>query len=102
MMVYLFTTRRHHFLGRSLKNMYRCLSPRLNSGGIDLELAPQVVTALDDVCMLSAPSFDVPSLAAMLGEVCHWLVHQRIGARAQHDAYKSCDPYSQVSLLLCV
>jgi len=39
------------------------------AGGIDLELAPQVVTALDDVCVLSPRSFDTPSLTALLGEV---------------------------------
>lgn len=65
-------------------------------GGIDLELAPQVVTALDDVCVLSPRSFDRASLAALLGEVCLWLVEQRIGPRAQHAKYKSCDPYAQV------
>lgn len=66
------------------------------AGGIDLELAPQVVTALDDVCILSPRSFDRPSLAALLGEVCLWLVEQRIGPRAQHARYRSCDPYAQV------
>ncbi|CAM9413692.1 unnamed protein product [Ectocarpus fasciculatus] len=65
------------------------------AGGIDLELAPQVVTALDDVCVLSPRSFDAPSLAALLEEVCLWLVEQRIGPRAQHSSYKSCDPYAQ-------
>lgn len=78
------------------------VSARLNSGGIDLELAPQVVTALDDLCMLSPRSFDAPSLAALLEEVCLWLVEQRIGPRAQHAAYKSCDPYSQVGVWLFV
>ncbi len=67
-------------------------------GGIDLELAPQVVTALDDVCVLSPRSFDTPSLTALLGEVCLWLVEQRIGPRAQHAKYRSCDPYAQVRL----
>lgn len=66
------------------------------AGGIDLELAPQVVTALDDVCVLSPGSFDRPCLAALLGEVCLWLVEQRIGPRAQHARYRSCDPYAQV------
>lgn len=66
------------------------------AGGIDLELAPQVVTALDDVCVLSPRSFDTPSLTALLGEVCLWLVEQRIGPRAQHERYRSCDPYAQV------
>lgn len=65
-------------------------------GGIDLELAPQVVTALDDVCVLSPRLFDRASLASLLGEVCLWLVEQRIGPRAQHEKYKSCDPYAQV------
>lgn len=67
-----------------------------SAGGIDLELAPEVVTALDDVCVLSPRSFDAPSLAALLEEVCLWLVEQRIGPRAQHSNYKSCDPYAQV------
>lgn len=67
-----------------------------STGGIDLELAPQVVTALDDVCLLSPRSFDTPSLTALLGEVCLWLVEQRIGPRAQHAKYKTCDPYGQV------
>ncbi|CAM9903323.1 unnamed protein product [Scytosiphon promiscuus] len=66
------------------------------AGGIDIELAPQVVTALDDVCLLSPRSFDTPSLTALLGEVCLWLVEQRIGPRAQHAKYKTCDPYGQV------
>lgn len=68
------------------------------TGGIDLELAPEVVTALDDVCILSPRSFDAPSLAALLKEVCLWLVEQRIGPRAHHDSYKSCDPYAQVDI----
>lgn len=68
------------------------------TGGIDVELAPQVVTALDDVCVLSPRSFDTPSLTALLGEVCLWLVEQRIGPRAQHAKYRSCDPYAQVRL----
>lgn len=84
----------------------RCLSaccpqpvPTIVSiGGISMELAPQVVTALDDVCVLSPRSFDRASLAALLGEVCLWLVEQRIGPRAQHTKYKSCDPYAQVLL----
>lgn len=66
------------------------------AGGIDLELAPQVVTALDDICVLSPRCFDMTSLAALLGEVCLWLVEQRIGPRAQHARYRSCDPYAQV------
>ncbi|CAM9795466.1 unnamed protein product [Ectocarpus sp. 6 AP-2014] len=65
------------------------------AGGIDLELAPEVVTALDDVCVVSPRSFDAPSLAALLEEVCLWLVEQRIGPRAQHSNFKSCDPYAQ-------
>lgn len=68
----------------------------MSLGGIDLELAPQVVTALDDVCVLSPRCFDRASLAALLGEVCLWLVEQRIGPRAQHPKYKSFDPYAQV------
>lgn len=68
----------------------------ISAGGIDVELAAQVVTALDDVCILSPRSFDAPSLAALLGEVCRWLVEQRIGPRARHDEYKTCDPYAQV------
>lgn len=66
------------------------------TGGIDLDLAPQVVTALDDVCMISPRSFDEPSLAALLGEVCLWLVEQRIGPRAHCDKYRLFDPYAQV------
>lgn len=62
-----------------------------------------MVTALDDVCTVSPRSFDAQSLAALLGEVCLWLVEQRIGPRAHHVTYKACDPYAQVgSFILCV
>lgn len=76
-----------------------CCSFRLFpfEGGIDLELAPQVVTALDDVCSTSARFFDEDSLGALLGEVCRWLVEQRLGPHALHGKYKACDPYGQVS-----
>lgn len=55
-----------------------------------------MVSALDDVCNASAPLFDAESLAAMLREVCHWLVEQRLGPHAHHEKYKMCDPYGQV------
>lgn len=66
------------------------------SGGIDVDLALQVVTALDDVCNISSRSFELPSLTAVLREVCLWLVEQRIGPQAIHETYRACDPYGQV------
>lgn len=72
----------------------------VSKGGIDLELAPLVVTALDDVCSSSAHLFDEESLGAFLNEVCRWLVEQRLGPHAHHEKYRKCDPYGQVSGLL--
>lgn len=69
------------------------------SGGIDVDLALQVVTALDDVCNISSRSFELPSLTGVLREVCLWLVEQRIGPQAINETYRACDPYGQVGII---